>query len=388
MKEGEPVLGGLQINHENAQQNTPGTQPASFASFQNTQSVQAPSQPIQATQPVQPVTPLSTSNLATGGGSSLNQLASQRPALESIQPTQPPAQSQPIQAPTQTQFSQPSQQFSAQPIISNNSDIVLQPESRKNHKKWVIGGILIILCTSLIASLLFIGSRNNEVVTSQNLNKINEKISSFSSTVLYGDGRQIDLSTSTYNSMVDYKFRREVMNGNQEYIKQVINEFDSVNNLIIEDKNLDLTDDDANYLKAYKDKLQFLEIYVEGFNEDYSTIIDKIINNGKEETISYLETQYSKYINSDNSSLRDYFLYKIEYETLATDILLRTNIDKCIVNNVIVLNCETDLPMTEEETLRIQEIQNEMRIIVTTNIKYIINGCWNIYNMVNGANNV
>lgn len=68
MKEGEPVLGGLQINHENAQQNTPGTQPASFASFQNTQSVQAPSQPVQMTQPVQPVTPLSTPNLATGGG--------------------------------------------------------------------------------------------------------------------------------------------------------------------------------------------------------------------------------------------------------------------------------------------------------------------------------
>ena len=306
-----------------------------------------------------------------GGGQQLNRLAPQQ---------------QPYNQPFQ-QFQQPAQ-FPAQPITSGSGDIVLQPESRKNHKKWIIVVVVVVLCAALTILLVSISFRNNEIISSQDLSEINEKISNFSSTIMYGDGRQVDLSTSTYSDTVDYKFRREIMSGNQEYIEKVINEFNSLNNLIIEDKNLSLTDDDKNYLKVYRDKLHFLEIYIDSSNEDYSIIIDKIINDGKDKTISYLETQYSEYIDSDNTSLSDYFLYKIEHEKLSIDILLRTDIGECTTDDIVSASCEVEPLMTDEETLQMQEIEDEMRIIVIANIKYIINGCWDIYDLVNGVKNV
>ena len=276
-----------------------------------------------------------------------------------------------------------------QPIISSGAgDIILQPESRKNRKKWVIGGILTIFCIAIIVLILFVVFQNNKMDGSQSLNEINEKISEFSGNVLYGDGRQVDLSTETYSDSMNYKFRREITNNNQEYMESVIDGFESIDSLIVEDDELGLTDDDKNYLGVYKDKLQFLKIYLDDLNSDPLVIVNKIIEEGADEAISYVETQYSEYINSDNPSLRDFFTYKIKDDKLSIDVLSRTNVDECIIENPITFNCEVESLMTEEEILQMQEIQDEMNAIVEMNIKYIIIGCWNIYDIVNGVENV
>ena len=131
-----------------------------------------------------------------------------------------------------------------------------------------------------------------------------------------------------------------------------------------------------------------MDIYLDSLDEDPLVIIKQIVEGGEDEAISYIETRYSEYINSDNSSLRDYFTYKDEYERLAVNVLLRTDVDGCIIGDSTTLSCEVESLMTKEETLRMQEIQNEMQAIVNMNIRYIITGCWNIYDIVNGVENV
>ena len=271
---------------------------------------------------------------------------------------------------------------------TSSGDIVIRLEDKKTKKKWIVGGVLMVFCVTLVILLVFIIFQNNKTNSSQDLTKINEEISKYSGVIIYGDGRQVDLSTSVYSDSINYKFRREINDGNREYINSVISEFNSINSLIVEDDSLELTDDDRYYLGLYGDRLQFLKIYAESLDEDPLIIINKIAKEGIDKAASYVETRYDIYINSKNSSLRDYFAYKTEYEKLSIAILRRTNTEECVVENSIVLNCEIEPLMTEEEISRMQEIQNEMKMIVDTNIKYIIRGCWTIYNIVNGVENV
>lgn len=279
--------------------------------------------------------------------------------------------------------------YTGQPGMYSTAPIMLDNSEEKKSKKWVIIGVLMVLCVALIAFVIvFTGSRKDSPTVPQNLSQINEELSKYSSTILYGDGRQVDLSTLVYSDLSDYRFRNEIMNDNQEYMDSVLKKFNSMNNLIIEKNDLALTDDDKNYLDVYKDKLQFLKIYLSSLDEDPLIIVKKLVDGGEKEAISYIETQYSKYNNSKNTSLRDYFAYKVEYEKLAINVLLRTNVNECVVPGSLTLGCEIESLITDEEALRIQEIQDEMRMIVNTNIKYVITGCWSIYNIVNGVENV
>ena len=133
--------------------------------------------------------------------------------------------------------------FSVLQTVSGDNDIIIgQPESKKSHKKWIVGGVLVIFCVALIILLLFVVFRNNKAIDPQNLDEINKKISDYSSTILYGDGRQVDLSVVEYSDSINYKFRREIMNDNQEYMELVMDEFNSVDSLIDEDGRLNLMD--------------------------------------------------------------------------------------------------------------------------------------------------
>jgi hypothetical protein len=276
--------------------------------------------------------------------------------------------------------------FSGAPIIISDPTPL---DNGKKSKKWVIVGVLIVLFIAFIAFVMvFTGSRKDSPTVPQNLSQINEELSKYSSTILYGDGRQVDLSTSAYSVSKEYMFMRKISVGDQEYIDLAIDEFSSIEDLINGENGPQLTEEEKNYLKSYKDRLQFIKTYISTLSNNPLTIFDRVAEYGVDETISYIESQYSKYIKSDNLSLREYFTYKAEYEKLAVEILPRININECIVDNSITPNCEIESIMTEEEALQMQGIQDEMRMIVDIDIKYIISGCWDIYNIINGVENV
>ena len=75
-----------------------------------------------------------------------------------------------------------------QNIISGNDIIVGQPENKKSHKGLVAGGILTIFCVAIITLLVFINFQNSGTSGSENLDKMNEEISTTCSRRATEDG--------------------------------------------------------------------------------------------------------------------------------------------------------------------------------------------------------
>lgn len=232
-----------------------------------------------------------------GGGSSLNQLASQPP----VQPIQPISQPQPAQAPIQSQLSQ-SQRFSPQSVIYSSDDIILDGsvQSKRSKAPIIVTIIAIFICAGIGIGLLFLNNLKNESVVVSNNPVIESSFLKYANYLLFGKTDDSKINPFDINQVyeIDNQYN------NPEYLNVLGDLYNDFSQSIKESPNNIFKDIPIAKAREYID---FLIWHAKTETLDELKLSEKYENDGKELTEAYISSYYDN-IENDGNYLSNLFI--------------------------------------------------------------------------------